>query len=227
MINNTKTAILLFAQSAQSDATCKPQLDRTVLDVLNVRVLRTVQQTGLDFFHFTEREQRGSSFGSRFTNAISDVFAMGYASVICLGNDTPLLNAQLISQATQLLQQGHVVTGKSLDGGFYLMAMNRSQFHPASFESLPWQTASLASAFSAYTAALRCSTTQLQALKDIDSMADLRQFVAGKDTRLSWIRLLVISLSRKRTTYTHTAKKIIQGFYTQPANKGSPQLLVA
>lgn len=224
---HTNTAILLFAQSARVDASSKSLEDVAVMHVLNNRVQDTVVKSGLDYFHFTEREQRGTSFGSRFTNAIEDVFALGYESVICLGNDTPLLTPQLITQAAQQLELGHAVEGKSLDGGLYLMALHRSQFHASTFEQLPWQSPYLATAFQHYIDLLDGTLQVLTSLRDIDSTDDLRQFLAGKDARVEWIRLLVITLSRKRNNYITSTQQVIQVFQTQPANKGSPYPLAA
>jgi hypothetical protein len=227
MKKHTQTAILLFARTAQVDAASKLLTDVAVMHVLNKRVLKTVQKSGIDFYRFTEHEQRGTSFGSRFTNAIEDVFNLGYKQVICLGNDTPLLTPQLIKQAVRSLEMGRAVKGKSLDGGLYLMGMHRSQFHAANFEQLPWQTAALASTFNKYITNLGSDLDILKSLEDIDSTADLRQFLAGKDARVEWIRLLARTLSRKRNNHNRTITRLVQVYHKQPANKGSPFLNVA
>lgn len=59
--NHSQTAILLFAQSARVDAISKALVDVAVMDVLNNHVLNTVRNSGLDYYHFTEKEQRGDS----------------------------------------------------------------------------------------------------------------------------------------------------------------------
>ncbi len=224
---HSQTAILLFAQTAQVDATRKSIADVSVMNVLNKKVLDTIRYTGYDYYHFTENEQRGETFASRFTNSIQDVFEFGYESVICLGNDTPLLTVNLITQAAAHLQHGHAVKGKSYDGGLYLIGLNRSHFDSQKFQNLPWQTASLAVAFHQYIDDQNGNLLVLQSLQDIDSTTDLLHFLAGKDTSVKIIRLLLNTLSQKRTQHKHFSLKELQVLLLQPANKGSPRLKAA
>ena len=137
---HSQTAILLFAQTAHVDAARKSLVDSTVMDVLNTSVLKTVHSSGIDYYHFTEKEQRGDSFESRITNSFQDVFDLGYESVICIGNDTPLLTVDLIKKASQSLENGNAVKGKSLDGGLYLIGLNRTQFNASAFENLTYRS---------------------------------------------------------------------------------------
>lgn len=218
----SKTAILLFAQSASVDANSKSLAGTSVLDVLNNHILKTVQATGLDYYHFTEKEQRGTGFGTRFTNAIQDVFKLGYKSVICLGNDTPLLTLNLLDKAAQSLQYGNAVKGKSIDGGLYLIGLNRAQFNAKQFETLPWQSTSLAASFHEYINDLNSDLIILKSLQDIDSTADLHRFLAGKDARINLIRLLLSTLSRKRNNTKSTVILYKEARIAQPTNKGSP-----
>lgn len=224
---HSQTAILLFAQSAQADAASKLLANRSVMDVLNAQALKTITASGLDYYHFTEREQRGKTFATRFTNSIQDVFEMGYKSVICLGNDTPLLTVSLIEKAAVALEKGTAVKGKSIDGGLYLIGMNRKHFNAAVFEDLPWQSALLATSFHSYIKELGNELVVLESLQDIDSISDLHDFLAGKDARIEIIELLLNTLSLKRNSHHHIAQNIIQVSFLQPANKGSPAPIAA
>lgn len=224
---HSQTAILLFAQTAQVDATRKSQVDIAVMDVLNTRILKTVQSSGLDYYHFTEKEQRGDSFGSRIANSFQDIFNLGYESVICLGNDTPLLTVDLIKKASQSLKKGNAVKGKSFDGGLYLIGLNRYQFNNSSFENLPWQSKALATSFHSYIQGTDSTLIVLKSLQDINSSEDLHQFLSGKDARVVIVGLLLNTLSRKRNTHKHSAQKQIQVLILQPANKGSPVAIAA
>lgn len=191
--NHSQTAILLFAQSARVDAISKALVDVAVMDVLNNHVLKTVRNSGLDYYHFTEKEQRGDSFGSRFKNSIEDVLRLGYTSVICIGNDTPLLSVDLIHKAANSLFKGNSVLGKSQDGGLYLIGLNHSQFEAKNFENLPWQSDQLSNCFQRYLKEYKGEITILKTLQDIDSAADLYHFLSGKDTRSLIIALLLNS----------------------------------
>lgn len=224
---HSKTAILLFAQSARVDAISKSLVDVAVMDVLNNHVLKTVRNSGLDYYHFTEKEQRGESFGSRFKNSIEDVFKLGYTSVICIGNDTPLLSVDLIHKAANSLFKGNSVLGKSQDGGLYLIGLNRSQFQAQTFENLPWQSSQLSIFFNQYLKNFDGSVTVLKTLQDIDSTTDLYQFLAGKDARDLLIGILLNTLSRKRNNHKQSTFYNKQVFLFQPANKGSPVQIAA
>ena len=98
------TAILIFANTAQEDASRKAiRGSKKLFQKLNEQTLKTVRQSKLPFFHLTEEAQEGTTFGERFTNAIKSVYARGYDNVITIGNDTPHLKSrQLLETAKQL-----------------------------------------------------------------------------------------------------------------------------
>lgn len=221
-LKTSHTAILLFAQTSAVDAAHKAMPSINVMDVLNQQALKTIKQSGFDYFHFTEKEQRGNSFATRFTNSIQDVFDLGYESVICLGNDTPLLTTNLIHKAARNLQNGDAVKGKSYDGGLYLIGMNRAHFNVQKFENLPWQTAQLAVSFHHYMDDYEADLVVLKTLQDVDSVEDLKRFLAGKDARIVVVQLLLMTLSRKRNYSIHKEHHHLQVLIDQPQNKGSP-----
>ena len=68
----------------------------TFLKDLNRHTIRQIEHSGLDYFHFTEKEQEGGDFGERFIHAIQSVFNKGYEYIITLGNDTPQLRTKHI-----------------------------------------------------------------------------------------------------------------------------------
>ena len=193
------------------------------MDVLNTKVMRTVESTGLDYFHFTEKEQYGLNFGERLANSIQEVFDKGYESVICLGNDTPLLTISLIQDAAAALETGKVVKGKSLDGGVYLIGLHKNLFDHTSFQALPWQSSALAVAFHKYIASQNQRLLVLEALADIDTEQDLEDFLTGKDARDGIIRMLLMALSRKRNNYKHLKESASYILFSKPLNKGSPK----
>lgn len=221
---HSNTAILLFAQTAKADALHKPLAQNGVLmDVLNEKVTTTAKASGLDFYHFTEAEQRGVGFGNRFTNSVQDVFDKGYESIICLGNDTPLLTVQLVNDAALALKNGKAVSGKSYDGGLYLIGLHKDKFDFDAFNSLPWQSSQLAMSFDDYIEAQYQQITILQPLADLDTKQDLEDFLSGKDARRSIIRLILSTLSRKQTHYQYFHKQTISVISLLPLNKGSPK----
>nr|WP_240961965.1 DUF2064 domain-containing protein [Nonlabens sp. Ci31] len=216
--------MLLFAQTAKADALHKQLAHNSaVMQVLNTNAMRTVKSSGIDYFHFTEQEQHGVGFGERLSNSLQDVFDKGYESVICLGNDTPLLTLSLIQDAAAALETGKAVKGKSLDGGLYLIGLHKKVFDKVSFRALPWQSSGLAVAFHEYIASQNQKLLVLESLADIDTEQDLEDFLAGKDARDSIIRMLLIALSRKRNNYKHLKESLSYVLFSKPLNKGSPQ----
>ena len=66
-----RTAILVFAQSSQEESRRKNiKKGEFLFETLTKHTLKIVAETGVPFFHFSEKLQEGSSFGARFLNAI-------------------------------------------------------------------------------------------------------------------------------------------------------------
>jgi len=85
-------AVLIFALSQEEEIKRKPFLRNTSLQQdLTSHTLTEVKKTGLDYYVYDEQHQVGTSFGERFTNAITDIYNKGYEAVISVGNDTPNL----------------------------------------------------------------------------------------------------------------------------------------
>ena len=136
------TAILVFANSSNEELRFKKfAAGGRLFDALTKQTLRTVRKTGIPFFHITEHEQRGNSFGERFTNAIRTIFDEGHENIITVGNDSPHLTQTHLLNTLTKLEQGESVIGPSADGGFYLMGLHRPDFEKNDFEELSWQTA--------------------------------------------------------------------------------------
>ncbi|MBO0320958.1 DUF2064 domain-containing protein [Muricauda sp. CAU 1633] len=170
------TAILIFANSATQDSRIKKiGSDTTLFDALNQHSLKIVKATGLPYFHFTEKEQRGETFGERFTHAIQSIFDKGFANIIAIGNDSPQLKTQHLLETHQKLQLGKTVLGPAVDGGFYLLGLHASNFHKNSFEALPWQVTSLFNTTQYYFESLGCVVFSLSRLIDIDSASDIKR----------------------------------------------------
>lgn len=68
--------------------------------------------------------QRGDDIGARMKNGLSDVFDIGYKSVLLMGSDIPEVKSSDITDAFSQLQSCDTVIGPSQDGGYYLIGMN-------------------------------------------------------------------------------------------------------
>ncbi len=77
---------------------------------------------GEDLIYFP---QEGAGLGERMKNAMKHVFDEGYDSCVLIGTDIPELRAYHLTEAFHVLEEKDVVFGKTVDGGYYLVGMNR------------------------------------------------------------------------------------------------------
>ncbi|MBT0607432.1 TIGR04282 family arsenosugar biosynthesis glycosyltransferase [Aequorivita echinoideorum] len=220
------TAILIFANSAQAEASYKPfSKNSKLFSELNKDTLEKVKKSGLPYFHFSEKEQIGDTFGERYINAIKAVYNSGFENVITIGNDTPLLQTSHIAEAAENLRKNPLVLGPSRDGGYYLMGLNIAYFEPESFLKLPWQTGNLRSALCQLLLKKNAQIIFLETLVDIDSIADVELLKNSfRKIRQRIFKILVQLLTfNKRKIYfkNFLVEKIISKTYF---NKGSPSL---
>ena len=144
MIKND-TAILFFSRSATAEAAAKPlstnpRSAKSVASFLINRSKKVVSKTDLPTFFFSEKQQRGTTFGERFANAFEDVFALGFERVIAIGNDCLTVNTSDILVAENALKTTPSVFGATTDGGAYLIGLQRVVFQKTAFQHLDWQT---------------------------------------------------------------------------------------
>lgn len=228
MITEKKTtAILIFAQSAAKEVLRKkffktPDLFR----VLNQETLSKVQRSGLPYFHFSEKEQIGNSFGERFVNAIQEVYEMGFENVITIGNDSPQLKTGHLLQANAQLLRGKTVLGPAVDGGFYLMGLQKQDFKPELFVRLPWQRFSLFNKISQLLEVYNSDVFQLPLLHDIDTKKNVSTLLNFTKSISISLQIFFARLVVKQTRYFSKSNLF---YYLQIHfnffNKGSPYFI--
>jgi len=217
-----KTAILIFTQTASWE--CKNKYFPKGLELfseLNNQVLNKVKKTGLPYFIITEKEQKGSTFGERYTNAIEFVFKKGFFNIITIGNDTPELKSQQLNQAAANLNKSKTTIGPTLDGGFYILAISKSQFDKTTFLNLPWQKKSLRKELVKTLESTNTSIITLCFYNDLDSQKDIKHYLSYVNLISKNIFLLIqniVSLSPKTKGWN-----VSQNTFTFILfNKGSP-----
>ncbi len=198
-------------------------VDQGLFKSLTQQSIKTVEASGLPYFHFTEKEQAGLSFGERFIHAIQQVFDQGYCNVIAIGNDSPHLGKHHILEAAAQLSRKKVVLGPSLDGGFYLFGIPQADFDAQQLKVLPWQTTSLYQSTKAYFESKHCQMVALERLSDIDTVTDIERF-SGYIRSLGrfWIALFSKILQRHDQVFHVTEKSPEIHSRQIPFNKGSP-----
>lgn len=222
----TKTAILIFSNSAKEDAKRKSFSDSQLFETLTNDTIRKVKKTGLPFFHFTEAQQQGLNFGDRFTNAIQSVFNKGFTNVISIGNDTPHLKTKHINDAYQKLNNNQLVFGPSKDGGFYLMGLTKNLFNAKQFKNLPWQTSALKNSTLQYLSSTKITFSTLETLDDIDSVKDLKSILNSYKTVSKALTSIILQLCfSAKAILKHIALQYLLFLQQLPFNKGSPTLV--
>ncbi len=224
-MENAKTAILIFANSAQQEAFLKP-FKSSVIDELNKETLKKVKSTGLPYFIISEKEQIGTSFAERFTNAVQSIYDKGFSTVISVGNDTPHLTTKKILTAANQLETDDVVLGPAMDGGFYLMGLKKSHFHKDTFLNLPWQTSQLSKRFFSVLNSQNLQFSLLEVLSDLDTVSDIKLIVQSKKSITSKLKkLLLASISEAEHLILYILSHFQNLFETNHFNKGSPILI--
>ncbi len=189
MIKDQKkdTALLVFSLSAREEARRKPLLGHARKDVTNNLFSHLIQETayiaaasGVDVIWIDEKQQRGTNFAARFTNAFQELFDRGYENVISIGNDCPDLTVAMLRTAIDQLKDKKLVVGPATDGGVYLLGLNKSLFEAEKFLSLPWQQETLFSQISFHANREKIEFHCFNELSDIDNKAAVFAFVRNR-----------------------------------------------
>lgn len=98
------------------------------------------------------------------------------SSVLLIGTDCPALDAPCLKNAVYQLRTTDMVLIPAHDGGYVLLGLKR--FVPTLFEDIPWSTNAVATITAQRAQAAGLRVTQLAALPDIDTPADLAHLPA-------------------------------------------------
>jgi len=226
MLSNN-TAILIFAQTGKQEGVSKPFLKSAVLfNELNKKTVAKVEKTGIPYFHISEENQKGLTFGERYTNAIEQVYAKGFDNVITVGNDTPHLQSSEILEAAKSLENNAMVLGPSCDGGYYLLGINKSHFKASQFLTLPWQTSQLSKCISRLIETKNIEVVLLKHLEDLDSLVDAKRFNDGFLKISEAINKVLLSIFTSETLIIETMAIHFSSFQKNNYfNKGSPTII--
>ncbi len=190
MISNNKTAILFFSRSAKSEVAHKKwsplqskRQNAVVATHLINNTLAVLASSGLPVYHYHEEIQIGSTFGERLANAMQDLFAKGFESIITVGNDCLDIRDIHWKDIAEKLTQGVPVLGPSFRRGAYLIGMHRDQFDYQKFSQLSWQTGNLQDDLSQYLIAESSVALYLLESKvDLNSRRDFMRLLKGLES---------------------------------------------
>ena len=125
--------------------------------------------------------QEGDDLGARMTNAFSTLVAKGYTGICIIGSDCMELTTGVIEKAFYQLRNYDAVLGPSLDGGYYLLGMNR--MIPGIFENKNWSTDEVLSTTVKSITDNGLSYFLLPALSDIDTKEDWEKYQSKKQNK--------------------------------------------
>ena len=120
-------------------------------------------------------DQVGENLGARMKHAFETMFARGYQHVLIVGTDVPSLPLEHYQQALALLDTHDLILGPALDGGYYLIGLNKPM--PALFENIPWSTDRVLSLTREKADGLGMRTALLSPWRDIDTIDDLKALI--------------------------------------------------
>ncbi|MDR3666677.1 MAG: TIGR04282 family arsenosugar biosynthesis glycosyltransferase [Ignavibacteriaceae bacterium] len=120
---------------------------------------------------FIYHHQEGTDLGEKMQNAFFNVFSHNSGKVIIIGTDIPDLNQNILTNAFELLDKNDIVLGPSVDGGYYLLGMNR--LHNSLFEGIEFSTSTVLSETISKIDKLGLTFSILPKLQDIDIEDDL------------------------------------------------------
>lgn len=115
--------------------------------------------------------QQGDALGEKLGHAIRQAFERGYQSVCVIGSDCFELKEGILQESFSKLATYDAVIGPALDGGYYLLGMNK--FDPIFFRHKAWSTDTVARETIADFNKLKWTYFEMPLLRDVDREEDL------------------------------------------------------
>ncbi len=117
--------------------------------------------------------QEQGDLGAKITAGFQKAFEH-HNQVLIIGSDCASLTAAIIEEGFEALKTHDFVLGPALDGGYYLLGMNK--FTPSLFEDIPWSTDQVATLSLDKMKAIGGSYHLLPTLSDIDYAEDWEKY---------------------------------------------------
>lgn len=118
---------------------------------------------------FQKETQSNGDLGDRMKTAFS-ISLKKADHVLIIGSDCPQLSADIVNQAFEQLLHNDLVIGPTLDGGYYLLGMNKC--HDFLFDQMEWSVSSVFSETISRAHEHGLTTFELATLSDIDHKED-------------------------------------------------------
>lgn len=128
---------------------------------------------------YRKQVQPSGDLGDKMEAAFAHAFENGYASVVIIGSDCHQLTQEIIERAFKALETHEVVIGPALDGGYYLLGMNK--LYTELFRNKRWSTEHVFPATIHDIEKLHLSHVVLPELSDVDYIEDLGEDFWGEE----------------------------------------------
>jgi rSAM/selenodomain-associated transferase 1 len=115
--------------------------------------------------------QVGGDLGERMARAFADAFASGARRAAVIGTDVPAIAREDVLDALESLDEHDVAIGPATDGGYYLIALKRSE--PELFRGIGWSGPDVLKDTLDRAAGRRLSVRVLRTIGDVDTVEDL------------------------------------------------------
>ncbi|MDB9379049.1 TIGR04282 family arsenosugar biosynthesis glycosyltransferase, partial [Nodularia sphaerocarpa] len=123
---------------------------------------------GSDLVYHTQGE---GDLGARMVRSLACAFQSGAEQVIIIGIDCPGINAQILTQAFEVLKTCDLTLGPAIDGGYYLIGLCR--LIPELFVNIDWGTSQVLQQSVDIAEQMKMSLGYLPPLADVDIPEDL------------------------------------------------------
>ena len=123
---------------------------------------------GEDISYITQVD---GDLGDKMNSSFDRAFNKGTKKVVTIGIDCPDIDANILNDAFDSLQQNDLVLGVAEDGGYYLIGLNKTI--PKLFENIDWGTDRVLNQTKAIADKLDLKTKYLATLSDVDRPEDL------------------------------------------------------
>jgi len=125
-----------------------------------------------EFEYFDKELQNGFDLGDRMQNAIKASLDLGYKKAVLIGSDCAEITSAIIEEAFEKLNNHDVVLGPAIDGGYYLIGMQKSQ--KQLFKNKQWGGSNVLVDTLLDLKEKDNSYYLLPALNDVDTLEDLK-----------------------------------------------------
>jgi hypothetical protein len=167
-LERTKAAAAAFKLAFDRYLACAPSSAHVFFRIMEERQgVRLIDQVGEDL-------------GARMAQIFEILFARGYKRVFIVGTDTPSLPLERYQQALAALELHDLVLGPALDGGYYLIGLNRPI--PDLFTGIPWSTDQVLKLTQEKAGQLGLKSALLTPWRDIDTIGDLEALIEASAT---------------------------------------------